>query len=494
MHCLKILTAGAVLIATFTTAHAEEFTVVALPDTQCYSAGIKGGLPEMFTAQTNWIDANQADRNIKYVAHLGDVVQNQDDLTQWSNAKHSMSPLENSGVAFGTCSGNHDTHYGADGAKDHAATHYVANFGPNASYGSTGQTYADQPWYRGASPSGRSNYQVVPAGDYEFLFLNLSIDCPDEELTWAQGVLDANRDKPTVFSTHRHLYDFKMAAGYYGDEFTGRPEFDHAGLANESYYREADGTIRTTWPEDLETDFVRANRQIFMVLSGHYHAQYHQTVTNDFGLPVMEVLTDYQDGPLGGAAWMRAMDINTETGEIQFETFSPYLDRDRAITDDFAETLILVSLYKEFLAPQLPGMEGVDPTTPEGKAAVAAMVAGFQPDLDDQTNPEIAALLAGLAQLDDLDPSAREAQDLYPVWAAYDEVRNYVETYHPQGAAAWDADGDWDGLWSQVFAPGLRDPAFSHTVNFDSHIIPEPTTLALLAIGGLAARRRRRTA
>ncbi len=118
-------------------ARAEVFTVVALPDTQCYSAGINGGLPEMFTAQTNWIMQNQAAASIKYVAHLGDIVQNQDDLTQWTNAKNSMGLLEASGVPFGTCMGNHDTHYGAGGAKDHDGTNYVANFGPDAAYAAT---------------------------------------------------------------------------------------------------------------------------------------------------------------------------------------------------------------------------------------------------------------------------------------------------------------------------------------------------------------------
>ncbi len=160
------------------------------------------------------------------------------------------------------------------------------------------------------------------------------------------------------------------------------------------------------------------------------------------------------------------------------------------IADDFAETLVLVSLYKEMLAPSLLG-PGVDPSTPEGKAAVATMVAQLQPDLDGQVNPAIADLLAGLAYMDTLDEATRQGLDLYPVWAAYDETRTYVTTWHPSGAAAWDVNGDWDALWSQVFAGGDRDPQFTHTVDLAAYI-PEPASLALLGLGGLLVVRRRR--
>lgn len=480
-----------VVAALVSPASAEQFTIVALPDTQCYSAGINGGTPAMFTAQTNWIRQNLAPRNIKYVAHLGDVTQNQDDLTQWSNAKNSMSLLENAGVPFGTCVGNHDTHYGAGGAKDHLATNYVANFGPDAAYGSTGQTYADQPWYGGASPSGRSNYQVISAGGYEFLFMNLSIDCPPAETTWAEGILADHRDKPTVLSTHRYLYDFKMMAGYYGDDVTGRPIHDHAGLANESYYVEGDGTVRTTWPEDFAAGFVADNPNIFMVLSGHCHAQYHQTMTNANGKPVIEVLTDYQDGPAGGAGWLRTMDVDTETGEIQFETFSPVVARDRVLQDDFAETIGLISMYKEMLIPTLPGFEGTDPATPQGRAAIAGLISQFQADMDGSTNPEIEQLLGLLATMDSMDDAFRQSMPEYPIWQKYDEVRTYVTTWHPDGAAAWDADGDWDALWNQVFAGGQRDPSFTMTINFQDYV-PEPATMTILAAVGLAMIRRRR--
>lgn len=488
----RALALGPMVLALAAAAGGEVFTVVALPDTQHYTAEIYGGTKEMFDAQTAWIAANQASRNIKYVTHLGDFVQRQHDLLQWGNAKGAMSILEGASIPFGTCLGNHDTHYGPGDAKDHAATNYLANFGPGAPYAATGQTFADQPWYTGVSPSGRSNYQVVAAGGIEFLFLNVSIDWPDEEYAWAQSVLSANRDKPAVVSTHRNLYDFKLVAGYYGDALTGRPKDPHAGLANESYYVMPDGTVRTNWPEDVAADFVKANRNVFMVLSGHCHGQFQRTVTSDFGLPVLEVLADYQSGPAGGAGWLRTVEVDTDTGEITLGTYSPVLGRDRLPADDFGETLGMISTYMETLIPMVPGMEGTDPTTPEGKAAIALLIAQAQQNADGQTNPEIAALLAGMGLLDGMDPATRQAHELYPVWLAWDEMRTYVSDHHPLGAAAWDPTGDWDVLWDMIFAPGQRDPSFTTSVDFAAYI-PEPASLMLLAgAGPLALIRRRR--
>src|ERR1700757_4275919 len=49
---------------------ADEFTIVALPDTQFYSSLH----PDIFAAQTNWIANHVQDQNIQLVVGLGDIV------------------------------------------------------------------------------------------------------------------------------------------------------------------------------------------------------------------------------------------------------------------------------------------------------------------------------------------------------------------------------------------------------------------------------------
>ncbi len=73
-----------------------DFTLVALPDTQFYSASMNGGSPAIFTNQTQWIINNRVARNIPYVAHLGDIVNDGDTSGsefQWQAATNAMYRL-----------------------------------------------------------------------------------------------------------------------------------------------------------------------------------------------------------------------------------------------------------------------------------------------------------------------------------------------------------------------------------------------------------------
>ena len=62
----------------------EDFTIIVIPDTQFYSSSMNGGSPEIFEAQTRWIVENRDSLNVVFVTHLGDYVQNGDEvLAEW---------------------------------------------------------------------------------------------------------------------------------------------------------------------------------------------------------------------------------------------------------------------------------------------------------------------------------------------------------------------------------------------------------------------------
>jgi hypothetical protein len=84
------------------------WTLAILPDTQHYSQTY----PQHFTTQTQWIADNTNALNIKYVLHEGDIVNN-NTITQWNNARSSLSVLDNAGVPYALAPGNHD--YGPNG-------------------------------------------------------------------------------------------------------------------------------------------------------------------------------------------------------------------------------------------------------------------------------------------------------------------------------------------------------------------------------------------
>lgn len=323
-----------VLLGSARQAEAEEdFMVVALPDTQFYSQDY----PEIYDSQTQWIADNLAAFNIKFVSHLGDVVNEAATLYQWANAKRSMTKLDQSGVPYGTAPGNHDFLYPGS-YYDPKGKNYLDHFGP--------QFYKDKEWFRGASPSGLSNYEIVSAGGAEWLFLHLCLETPPSELAWAQKVLADHRDKATMISTHRYMYNWRIVGkGRYGPfQYTFEPLYRHDGItADEFYY-----------------NFVAANRQVYAVICGHSDGEFRQVSTSNFGLPVHEVLSDYQDTyGNGGNGWMRHMTFRPDLNRIEVQTYSSWLLK--YMKGDDSEFTLDVN-FKDYVrnAPFLRLQQGVD--------------------------------------------------------------------------------------------------------------------------------------
>lgn len=436
---LVVLMMGAGLVGP---AQAEKFSMITLPDTQNYSEYAPG----TFSTQTQWIVDNADDLNIKYVSHLGDIVQHGPDLDEWTNAVNAMSILDDAGIPYGACIGNHDNHYNSanyqygpeyyvaafDHYEDPTGAHYLDNFGPDK--------YAGKSWFGGASPSGLSNYQVINGGGMDFLYLNLKIDTPKVELDWAQDVLAANRDKAVVVSTHRYLWDFRLAAGRYGETVTDGPM---AGFN----FVDVDYDPQRVLSETVFNDFIKSNDNIFMVQCGHFHSEYYRTDSmNNAGLQVAEILTDYQDAPNGGDGWLRIYEFDTELNQIDVSTYSPTLGRYRSVMDDYLDTLGMVDEY----GPMLQQMLGMTETEYQG---FLAQLQADMPGFDMTQHPEFGILVDYFGSAENV-PA-------------------------------------WEGLFAQSFLDGSRNPQFTLNVDFDAYI-PEPATLTLLALGGLGLIPRKR--
>ncbi|KAJ3172341.1 hypothetical protein HDU87_007937 [Geranomyces variabilis] len=107
------LTAAFLLIAAATSgvqsapvaAAPTPFVIAVLPDTQYYSESY----PEIYTNQTQWIVANAAARNIKFVIHEGDIT-NLNTPAQWKNAAKSMSYLTAGNGSKPTHTGNPESY------------------------------------------------------------------------------------------------------------------------------------------------------------------------------------------------------------------------------------------------------------------------------------------------------------------------------------------------------------------------------------------------
>jgi hypothetical protein len=282
------------------------FTVIGLPDTQNYSSSF----PAIFTAQTAWVVDQRAALDIRFVSHYGDIVNNADQPVQWARADESMSLLDDAGIIYGVCPGNHDITASGSVGQPYIPQPYLERFGPSR--------FGGRAWFGGASPSGMSSYQYFSAGGMEFLSLHLECDTPVRELAWAQGILDENRDRPVLVTTHRYLQD--------AEDYTSGVPLVPSGRYPPIWYS-VEGTYT---PDGIQSNeffdwFIRKNPSIFMVNCGHFHEEYRQVSTNVAGLPVHEVLADFQDDPNGGDGWMRIMRFDVATNTIDVDTYSPTL-------------------------------------------------------------------------------------------------------------------------------------------------------------------------
>ncbi len=254
------------------------FTVVALPDTQYYSASY----PNIFTSQTQWIVSHQTSQNIAFVSQQGDLVDNAKQPNQWTNADSAMYLLDNTNprLPWGTCPGNHDMNQ----FPGEFATAYDENFGPSHFTGLS--------WYGGSYEN--SSYQTFTAGGRQYLMLDLQYYptyAEGDVFGWAQGVINSHPDMPTIINTH----DYLMSQ----DE-------------------------RSDSGEGIWNSLVYSNEQVFAVFCGHLHGEYTQISTDAAGKPVFELLADFQSGPNGGNGYMRLYQFDEANSAIHVKTYSPY--------------------------------------------------------------------------------------------------------------------------------------------------------------------------
>ncbi|MDX2146280.1 MAG: DNRLRE domain-containing protein [Planctomycetota bacterium] len=270
------------------------FMLVAIPDTQYYSEN--PAWTYQFYDQTAWIVQNRQRYNTAFVSHLGDIVDNGASIdAEWIRADAAIDTLDGQ-VPYSVPPGNHD--YNTVSNKSSGLTTYLSRFGP--------QRYTGYPWYLGSSANGGNHAQRFEASGRTYLHLGLEWRPDAAALAWAQGVINDNRGLPTIISTHEHLRDADSSGNNAGRSTAGQFTWDN---------------------------LIRSNRQIFMVLNGHFHSgstaasgEHYQVANNNFIVAVTEMLSDFQGRASGGGGWFRTIRFDEQSGLVRVRTLSPTLD------------------------------------------------------------------------------------------------------------------------------------------------------------------------
>lgn len=371
----------------------QPFTIAVIPDTQIHT--FSPGWFQGFVDNTTWIRENVASKNIVFVTHLGDVVEGQFGgletlptlgwLDQWQRGHIAISQLDainlQDGVSlpYSISLGNHDLLPRGDKLNwmDPLPGGGFRTFFGALRYENY-QIGGDNPfqWYGGSDITQWNHYQIIKAGPYTYLHLNVELDPQDvandlgiprvigvnDAITWAQSVIDSHPGLPTIISTHKSLTDFQgqnNRTGYWGDG------------ADEFFGGERGGTGQLLW-EGL----VKHNPQVFMTINGHEHegpyredGEYHQVSTNDAGLSVFEILVNFQDYfnlLTGNDPYMRLMVFDPKAGQIRNKTFSPTFERFTNNPDSVANafTNILDAFDAGLFIPILAGEQLISAIAP----------------------------------------------------------------------------------------------------------------------------------
>ncbi|MCU0274552.1 MAG: metallophosphoesterase, partial [Acidimicrobiales bacterium] len=281
-----------------------DFTIIPIPDTQYYTSELNGGRNAILKAQTDWIVAERASRNIVYAVQLGDCTDTGSDLLQWLRADTSFSRLEDplttglpDGVPFGICVGNHDQTpiADADGSTEFYNAYFgIARFNGRAYYGGP---------HRGTNDNW---FELFSGGGLEFIAIGLEYDTsPDAAvLDWADSLLKAHPGRRALVATHHGLG-------------TGNP-----------------GTFSAQGSAIYEA--LKDNPNFFLLLCGHVAGEGRRQDVFE-GRTVHTLMSDYQTRTNGGNGWLRILEFSPAQNVIRVRTYSPWLGQFEADADSSSQ-------------------------------------------------------------------------------------------------------------------------------------------------------------
>lgn len=303
------------------------FSIIILPDTQCYLAHVAPGTPqpEIFTRQTKWIVEQRKKLKVAFVLHEGDITQN-NTADEWKHADASMAVLDGK-IPYAMVSGNHDIEGNCQlGTRRSLFSQY---FPPSRFASLVGN-------YRAEPKRSENTFHLFSAGGTDWLVICLEFGPRDPVLRWANEVASRYPKRRVIVLTHTYLFwngrhqqagDVASIGGKY------RSLQELPGGANDG--------------DQVWAKFVKRCPNVSFVFNGHVIDSPDSCQTGDnarlisrgeHGNKVYQVLTNFQslylpppDGTYegarsftGGGGYLRIVSFYPMDRRVVFRTYSPY--------------------------------------------------------------------------------------------------------------------------------------------------------------------------
>lgn len=289
-------------------ASAEPFTLVVMPDTQTESTNT----PQVrFPAMTQWIADNERARSIRFVAHVGDLVNWDTPFStpphfQYVNASDAMATLDTAGIPYAIAIGNHDTAAVGGVSPDGGACYCGGSAAPGDVRANLRNTQTFNQFFplarfaarRGQYEPGKidNSYHTFSAGGVDWLVLSSELDPRPGALAWFNEVVSNHPDHNVIYVTHNYLAPSGNLAG-------------GVGYGNST-------------PQAVWDGLIKLHANIRFVLSGHLTQTAIRQTAGNSGATVYQLLTDYQDE---GNGWLRTLEIDPAAETVKSEVYSPHL-------------------------------------------------------------------------------------------------------------------------------------------------------------------------
>jgi hypothetical protein len=272
-----------------------DFAITHITDTQYLSESY----PEVYAQLVSWVADNAGARKIAFAAHTGDLIQNwvspdQNEIRariEFERASAIQAILDDAGVPNSVLPGNHDNKRGV-------SNELFNEYFPPARYEDAVSI---------APGDNSASYSTFEHEGARFMVLSLPYAYGEREIAWALEVVLAHPGHNVIIATHEHVM----------------PK-----TAEESAHR----SVNSRWVsrgQELWERVIAPNRNVVIVLSGHFHG-IGQVVTEDAGgIPghtVVELLADYQEFRTHtgerATGFYRMLQFDVDAGAVAVDTRS----------------------------------------------------------------------------------------------------------------------------------------------------------------------------
>ena len=279
----------------------NSWSIAVLPDTQYYSIEHK----KYFLDQTNWLAKNYQKFNIKFVAHVGDVT-DENSVEEWKFAQKAFAPLDKVNLPYGFCIGNHDM---SDGGWCFDRSTLANVFFP-LEHWKTISTFKGGMVKRQIADN---SFHLLNAEGQKYLIMFLEFGPRDKVLRWASKIVRKYNKRKVIIVTHTYLNNDNNRINKSINNHLYTPQNYAVGNANEGVN---DG-------QQMWEKFISQHKNIQLVLCGHIDPFAYLKSKGNAKNIVHQMMVDYQDWDKGGEGFMRLLQFSNKGDKLCVQDFSP---------------------------------------------------------------------------------------------------------------------------------------------------------------------------